>query len=43
MSFEHVRPFGEHLRSDLVEAAEQVIGAVVRKGRPRDSYDPGPP
>ena len=37
--FEDVGPLGEDPRSDLVEAAEQMVGAVVGKGRARHSND----
>jgi hypothetical protein len=40
VSFQYVRPFQPYVRSNLVEASEQVVGAIIRKGRPADAYEP---
>jgi hypothetical protein len=39
MSFEHVRALGAHAFTDLVEAAQQVVSAVVRERGSRESHE----
>src|ERR1700722_9698756 len=41
MSLEHIRYFRSYAISNLVEAAQQMIGAIVRERGPSDAYKRG--
>ena len=43
MGFQDVRSLDPDPRANLVEAAQQVIGAVVRQSRTGDTDEPGLP
>jgi hypothetical protein len=40
VSLQYVGPFQPYVRSNLVEASEQVVGAIIRKGGPADAHEP---